>query len=324
MYIEDNEKGTLFMIIVHMMGNLGNQMFIYAMAKKLQMEYNEEVIFDLSGLKRYYYTADYKMDQFNIEGNFSYDLKKIGFIHRFKYWLASKIFHVEQYVFAKLRKDSQTPDFITNSWLRRGCIFYTNRLFKDFPKIKRKYKYVYGYFQSDKYFDECSEQLMKELTLKGSLSEEELKIAKEMESGNAVGVSIRANKAPENPKVKDNVLMGFISKDYYYEGMKRIAEQVSNPKFYVFADDINEVEQNYKLPFPVTYVRPTSAVNGVVLLSKCKHFVIANSTFSWWGAYLSGNKDKKIIMPTPWDRVGTYRESIYFDKAEKIECQFED
>ncbi len=308
-----------------MMGNIGNQLFIYAFARRLQLEYgNEEIIFDLSALKRYYYTADYKLDQFNLPDNISYDVKKIGWIHRFKFTLSSKIFHVEQYLFQKLRKNSLVPAFITKKWLRRGCIYYTNRTFMDFPKINRKFKYVYGYFQGDQYFNQYIDEIRKDITLKSELTDEETSFVKMMANTNSVGISIRANKTPENPKVKDNVWLGFITKDFYYKGMEIMAKEIKDPRFFVFADDIQEVENNYKFPYPVTIVKPSSSASGVILLSSCKNFIITNSTFSWWGAYLSNNVDKKVVMPTPWDRRGAYRECIYFKNVIRLDCDFED
>ena len=110
-----------------------------------------------------------------------------------------------------------------------------------------------------------------------------------MKSCNSVGVSIRASKTPDNPKVKDNVELGFIKKDYYYEGMKRIADSIESPVFFIFADDIETVKREYNFPFPVNYVLPGGSSEGMRLLYNCRHFVIANSTFSWWGAYLSEN-----------------------------------
>ena len=169
-----------------------------------------------------------------------------------------------------------------------------------------------------------ADEIRKNFVLKNELTEEEKNIIKEMQNSNSVGVSIRAKIAPENPKVKDNIWIGFIKKDYYREGMKKIAEEIKNPKFFVFSDDIEEVEKNYNLPFPVTYVRPSSAVSGEILLSSCKNFIITNSTFAWWGAYLSTNKDKKVIMPTPWDRNGLLRECIYFENVDRLDCDFEE
>ncbi len=308
-----------------MMGNIGNQLFIYAFARQLQLKYgNERIIFDLSALKRYYYTADYKLDNFILGDNISYNLKEIGFIHRFKFWLSSKIFHVERYIFSKLTKNSLTPSFITKKWLRRGCVYYFNRLFFDIPVINKKYKYVYGYFQSDRYFNGYIETLIDDLRPRRQFDDNEEQIIKEMENSESVAISIRANKAPENPKVNDNLALGLIKQEFYYTAMKIISEKVKNPKFFVFADSLDIVKNEFDFPFPVIYVTPNDSSSGVALMSKCKHFIITNSTFSWWGSYLSRNKEKVVIMPTPWDRTGVYRDCIYYDGIIKLECEFEE
>lgn len=311
------------MITAKMMGNLGNQLFIYAFARALQLQYNDDLIIDLSGLKRYYYTADYKLNHFNINNNILYDIKKLNFSSRIKYRLSSKVFHLEQYFYNKIKKSKNVPNHVTKRWFKRGCYYYTNRLFYNYPETKRKNKYLYGYFQGEQYFNKYEKQIRNELRVKDELSEYESTLIDQMSKCNSIGVSIRANKAPENPKVKDNILIGFIKKEFYYEGMKSMAEKVENPVFYIFADDIEEVKKSFTFPYPVIYVTPESAVSGLRLLYNCKHFVITNSTFAWWGAYLGNNPDKKIIMPTPWDRIGILRESIYFKDAERIKCEFE-
>ncbi len=311
------------MITAKMMGNLGNQLFIYAYARALQLQYNDDLIIDLSGLKRYYYTADYKLNHFNIVDNISYDVKKLKLSSRIKYNLSSKIFHLEQYFYNKFKKSKNVPNHVTKRWFRKGCYYYTNRIYYDYPESKKKNKYLYGYFQSEKYFNKYESQIKSELRVKDELTDYEKELIEKMKNCNSIGVSIRANKAPENPKVKDNILIGFIKKEFYYEGMKKMAEKVENPVFFVFADDIEEVKKNYEFPFPVIYVTPESAVSGLRLLYNCKHFVITNSTFAWWGAYLGYNDEKIVIMPTPWDRGGILRESIYFNNAIRIDCEFE-
>ena len=308
-----------------MMGNIGNQLFIYAFARQLQCKYSgERIIFDLSALKRYYYTAAYKLDSYELGDNISYDLKELGLIHRFKFWFSSKFFHLERYIYHRLTKKSTVPEHMTKRWLRRGCIYYFDRLFLDIPETKRKYKYVYGYFQSDKYFKEIDGVIRNDLTLKNELTDSEKEVAKEMKNSNSIGISIRANRTPENPKVKDNVWLGLAKSDYYYRAMKIMAEKVNNPKFFVFADSLDIVKKEFTFPYPVTFVTPNDSSSGVVLLSKCKNFIITNSTFSWWGSYLSAYKDKKVIMPNPWDRTGVYRDCIYYDNVIKLDCEFED
>jgi len=313
------------MIIIKMMGNLGNQMFIYAMGRSLALKYNDRLYIDLSGLKRYYYTANYKLDHFEISPDISYDIYRLPLLTRLKYSFTTTLFALEHLFYRKTRMDLVIPKNIIMKWFRRGCYYCTNRPYFNFPDNNpKKDKFVYGYFQGEQYFKEFKDQIRSELRVTVPISARDKRLIDEMHSCNSVGISIRACKAPENPKVNDNVILGYISKDYYYEGMRRISEKIKNPVFYVFADDIEKVKEEFVFQYPVIYVEPEDSVTGMRLLYNCKHFVIANSTFSWWGAYLSDYADKVIIMPIPWDRKGAPRDCIYIKDAIKIPCIFED
>lgn len=312
------------MIVAKMMGNIGNQMFIYAMARHLQLEYNDELMIDLSGLKRHYYTANYKLDRFNLPNDVRYDIDSLSIDKKFKYKVSSNIFHLQHYYYRNKRSDLIIPDKVVDGWFNKGYYYNTNRPLKVYPHSNTKDKYLYGYFQSEEYFKSHAEQIKRELTVKIPVSKRDAALIERMKTGNSVGVSIRANKTPENPKVNDNVQLGFITKDYYYNGLKLIADKLKNPEFFIFADDLEIVKREYRFPYHVTYVEPDDSATGMRLLYSCKHFVIANSTFSWWGAYLGSNPEKIVVMPVPWDRYGPLRECIYMDDAIKIPCVFED
>ena len=135
-----------------------------------------------------------------------------------------------------------------------------------------------------------------------------------IQEGNSVAVSMRAI---------NEIGVSFIDFDYYFQAMKLIAEKISNPVFYVFSDDIEAVKA-LDFPYPVEFVTPADACHGLRLLYSCKHFIIANSTFSWWGAYLGENEDKIIIMPDKIDKAVAGREGYYLDNAIRLPCSFVD
>ena len=310
------------MITVHMMGNIGNQMFIYAFARSLQLEYGQDLTIDLSGLKRGYYSANYKLDSLNISNDINYDLSNLEFWTRLKYRISARIYHVEYGIIQRLKPDLIVPLSICRRWFRRGCFYNVNRQFFNYPHSERKNLFAYGYFQSEKYFEKYKVIIRQELRVKQPVSQKDSELIEKMSKENSVAVSIRANKAPENPKVKDNLTLGFIDKDYYYRGMQEIASRVDNPVFYVFADDLEIVKKEYVFPFPVTYVSPDDSATGIRLMYSCQHFVIANSTFSWWGAYLGENPDKIIVMPEVFDRQGPPRQDIFIGEPIKLSVDF--
>lgn len=305
-----------------MMGNLGNQMFIYAMARAIQLEYNQSLTIDKAGLKRGYYSAKYRLDSFNIPENINYDLDRIIFWSKLKYLLTSKIFHLQYGIIRRIKSDLIVPSFITKSWFRLGCYYNVNRQHYNYPVTNKSNLYIYGYFQSEKYFDKYKEIILKDFEFKYPPTNSSVKYIEQITNCNAVAVSIRACKNPENPKVNDNINLGMIDKDYYYNGMRKIAKRVEKPKFFIFADNIDIVKADYEFPFPVTYILPDNAVEGLRIMTHCKHFVLSNSTFSWWGGYLSRNPNKEIIMPEVWDRHGPARQDIYFGKPIKLPVEF--
>lgn len=305
-----------------MMGNLGNQLFIYAMARALQLEYKDNLTIDLKGLRRGYYSANYKLCDFNLPKDINYDLDQIGFLKKKYYIITSKLFHIQNYICNHFRKDRLMPSDLLLKWFKIGCFYNKNRSYYEYPQTTVHNKYLYGYFQSEKYFEKYKDIIKDELRVKKELSNKDAEIIKKMQSENSVAVSIRANVAPENPKVKDNLVLGMIDKDFYYRGMEEIAKRVEKPIFYIFADSIDIVKAEYNFPFPVIYITPDDASTGLRLMYNCKHYVISNSTFSWWGAYLSLNPDKYVVMPDTYDRFPPERKDIYFGNPIKLSVSF--
>ncbi len=304
------------MIIVQMMGNLGNQLFIYAMARSLQLEYGDDMVIDLEGLKRFYYAAAYKLDHLNLpKENIKYDLETVDPAIRSKYLQTSRLYHIEQKLYRKLRKDSLVPDKVTMRWLKRGCYYTFSRSFFDFPKTTAKNKFVYGYFQNAKYFEKYADVIRSECRVLDELDEYDRTMLPLIRDSNSVAVSVRAI---------NELGVSFIDFDYYYRAMKMLDERINNPTFFIFSDNVEITKEKMKFPFPVEYVTPRDACHGLRLMYHCKHFVIGNSTFSWWGAYLGNDPKKIIIMPDKIDKEGVGREGYYFKEAIKIPCSFVD
>lgn len=96
-----------------------------------------------------------------------------------------------------------------------------------------------------------------------------------------------------------------LTQGYYTRAMEYIAKIVENPHFYIFSDDINWVEKNMEFNYPHTFVKGNMEQDSYIdmwLMSQCKHNIIANSTFSWWGAWLNNNPEKIVIAPNVWGK----------------------
>ena len=312
------------MITVHMMGNIGNQLFIYAFARALQLEYQQPMLIDLKGLKRGYYSANYKLNQFVLNDNIIYGIENLGLLPRLKYTITSNIYHLQHYFYRYKKHQMFHPASICRYWEKRGCYYNTNHDYYAYGNSEHKNKFVYGYFQCEKYFHKYEKQLREDLKVKTPLTAYEKEIIEKMQTKNSVAISIRASKAFDNPKVTDNLNLGFIDKDFYYRGMEEIVKRVKNPTFYIFADDMGIVKNEYQFPYPVTYVTPPDSATGIRLMYSCKHFIITNSTFAWWGAYLGNAPDKIVVMSDVWDRFGPLRNEIYdgFTNPIKLSVNF--
>lgn len=311
------------MIVVSLMGNLGNQMFIYAAARSYQLATGEKMVIDLSSLKTGYYTASYQLGDFCLDNNnLDFGTEHIRPKDRRRFFRKRRYFHLKQYVFKRLRKNAQMPESICRKYYEKGYLFNFNRDYLGFPNNLNGDKYLYGYFQSQKYFSNFESVIKSDFKLKTGYSEHDKSLVSLMKENNSVGISIRVLKAPENSKVKDNLKLGIVEKDFYYRAIETMKEKVKNPLFFVFADDIDLAKKEMLFPKGTIFVEQHNASYQVNLLSECKHFIITNSTFSWWGAFLGNYSEKIIVMPSPWDRFGSYRKDIYIDGCIKLDASF--
>ena len=119
---------------------------------------------------------------------------------------------------------------------------------------------------------------------------------------NSVAIHIRRGDYLNDPKVR--CIHGILGSDYYKKSINYIKKKVKNPFFFIFSDDIELVKKNFSFFNNKKYIfiDTKSSINDLYLMSNCKHFIIANSTFSWWGAWLSKNKRKIVCAPKRWLR----------------------
>jgi hypothetical protein len=157
--------------------------------------------------------------------------------------------------------------------------------------------YLHGYWQSEKYFAGISEIIRRELSVKSFLSGRDAELAEQISSCESVSAHIRrADYVYEE-------LFDPCGLEYYSASIEELSRAVENPRFFVFADDKAWVRENFKLPYPMTFIDhngPDKNYEDMRLMSLCKHNIIANSTFSWWGAWLNRNPHKMVFAPSKW------------------------
>ena len=176
---------------------------------------------------------------------------------------------------------------------------HINLIIKIFKKIIQKISGNYSYYQSEKYFIEAKDQVLKEFTLKNPLSLAAQEIAKNIDS-NSVSIHIRRG------DYVNNTHHPLCNLEYYYKALHHIKTNITNPHFFIFSDDIQWAKDNLQM-HDATFVSngDLSEVEELVLMGRCQHNIIANSTFSWWAAYLNKNEHKIVIAPKQWTKKET-------------------
>lgn len=270
------------MIVVKLQGGLGNQMFQYALGRALSLKKNTELLFDISS-----FTTDplrtYSLSLFAIDGNIATE---------------SQI-----KVFKKNKRKTGKLSFFHNLFIANWKKYVSERMFHFDSEVftVSKNAYLDGYWNTEKYFRDIRETLLTDFTLKNSLSGKNKEIADKISTSNSVSIHIRRGDYAHDIKTKTT--HGLLSSEYYTKGCDYIAKNVTDPILFIFSDDIAWVKNNLSFPFQANYIdwnAENRAYEDMRLMSLCKHHIIANSTFSWWGAWLSTNPNKIVIGPKKW------------------------
>ena len=283
------------MIFVDMMGGLGNQLFQYAAARSISLDKNSDFLMNLS-----YYNkedakkvahVDFKLNHFNVDVDRQIEGNEIN-----KYDNVQKI--VEPLSSTNFSK------------------------FIDFSKYTGNIHLI-GYWQNERYFKHNQKIIKKELQVITPPNKKNQKLLDEICESNAVCISFRRGEYLDPYFFAQ---FGMCTENYYKKAINFIIKKVKNPIFFTFSDDVEWIEENIDLNFPTVPVN----INGVGdeheelrLMMSCKHFILANSSFSWWGAWLSNNPHKHIFAPTPWFNSFT-KQSILCPKWIHLKCDRSD
>ena len=274
------------MIIIKISGGLGNQLFEYAFARSLSIRQNEKLYLSITDFRNDC-LRDYRLHTLGLSKttdiiekhiwlNFCFTLKKMYFnaIIKFKHY--------------DMHNKKDIIHFASKGYyasLNRGYIsdHYNNSIIN----------YFSGNFQSCRYFDSIRDVLLKE-TKPLKISNKCSEISTILSQTNSVCVHIRRGDYVEKPERQ------VCTSKYYNRGIDYIRNEIKDPIFYFFSDDIDWVKQNY-IGDNFHYIDSDLAdYEDLYLMTLCKNYIIANSTFSWWGQYLCQNKNKIVIAPDHW------------------------
>lgn len=283
-------------MIVRLKGGLGNQMFQYAFVRCLQENYGiQDVFIDDSFFTK---AEKVRVTQYgNSIDDFSVNYRKVE-----KQLLKSVCFfsHNQKPMTLAYRIPMALEMVLNKKYYHVRNFKYVD------PGTLLNYEYLDGSWQSWMYLKGIESQLHKEFTLKKPLSSLLMDQIKKVKNEESVFIGIRRGDYIINQA--NRLLYGSMSEQYYNKAIDIISEKHQNAVFYIMSDDIDWVKRNIHFKVPVVFregVMIGTAPEEMVFMSSCKHAIIPNSTFHWWGAWLITNPNKIVVVPSEWFADGT-------------------
>ena len=279
-----------YLIIVRLKGALGNQMFEYAFGRALSIKHGVPLKLDISGLKSVLHNYSFDLGHLNIQCEIASENETSKFTKR-------SLIGLTRLMTDRLRAPHKRYVLTESSYSFLPDLLHA-----------RNKVYIQGYWQSEKYFKNVENIIKEELTVKNPLEGKNLQLANEMQNCNSISLHVRRGDYVNIKEVTK--IHGICSLDYFERAVIFMADKVDKPCFYIFSDDMEWVESNLKIDFPMTLVNHNGSniehdgtdkcYEDIRLMSQCRHNIISNSTFSWWGAWLNNNNNKIVCAPKVW------------------------
>ena len=273
------------MVVVQLTGGLGNQLFQYATAKALSSCNQQTVFLDIQS-----YQWDklrvYELEKFNIKAQIadqeiSNKIKNsnVSFIDKFKHFLTNT--DIKYYRLPYIKEQNFSFD-------------------QNFNKFRNKHVYLEGYWQSELYFYNVRNEIITEIRDFNLLKYNSIKLYQKITSKKCpISLHVRRGDYVDNKNT--NEYHGTCSNEYYKNAIQLIEKEIDDVHFFVFSDDKEYVNEFYKDSSKFTIINDIHYdYEELLLMSACKHHIIANSSFSWWGAWLNPNSEKRVIAPINW------------------------
>lgn len=299
------------MIFVEMKGRLGNQMFKYAFARWMQEKRGntDELVFNFNDI----------YDTISTESGWEDSLKYFNVKPYTKYSKKGSVLINETHIIQKILCGLCSTHMMlfgnNNREKRIACAMHWQSLLNKFGVIWLSEKYypfcvpkskniiINGGFQCKKYFDEIKDKLLEEFTPKAPKIKENLNLYDVITNTNSVCITIRRGDYVTVEKFRE--LYDICDINYFLKATELIKKEIQKPVFIVFSDDIEWVRANIDFGSNVYYESGNDQVwEKLRLMYSCKHFILSNSSFSWWAQYLSRNEEKVVISPTRWYKDG--------------------
>jgi hypothetical protein len=277
------------MIIVNLMGGLGNQMFQYATATHLSLLLGAELKIDASEFRKRTRNPDltFQLDHFGLQASHSTETDLL-FFRRRKHLHSRLLSRLRLWVFHPEKRKMRANYYEETGGSR----------FKPEVLELGDNTYLLGHFNSYKYFAPIRKKLSLEYVPKEKLSDKGARTEKMIEKTESISIHFRRGDFVHDPEVSKGI-DGIITEAYFRNALARVLEKTRNPHVFVFSNDIAWIKEHHSFPCDVTYVDFNPSQRGyedLWLMSRCKHNITAGgSTFSWWAAYLNPNEEKIVV-----------------------------
>ena len=283
------------MILVELNGGIGNQMFQYAAAKSLSLHHKSILKLDITPPSDKNMPEELKPRPFDLHNfNITETPAEPSEINSFTATSS----------FRKL-KERFKPNYKRKIY-REPHFNFDDNFFKAGSNV-----YLKGLWQSEKYFLHFKSEIKTAFKFKDYSTKDLTAVSQAMRHQNSISVHIR--RGDYLAKISQEVL-GLLPSSYFQKAIEQIKLSIENPVFYFFSDDIAWVKENFQFPGAV-YVSgeiTKTHIEDLYLMTQCRHNIIANSSFSWWGAWLNDNPDKMVIAPKKWFNKGPkYTNDLY-------------
>lgn len=295
------------MIYLEMYGRLGNQFFRYAAARALQLKFypdeklviNFQQVYDAAQVDASFYDV---LQDYNVAPYTHYSRNGKAIFNESN--LAQKIVCIPYYIGMQRLKTENMNSVVSyeNFWHKKLCdygLYWFRRGEWNLIKSKQNNKFLSGNFESPNYFNAIRDVLIKEFTPKYAPLEKNHELYEKIKSTNSVCISVRRGDFETNEMYRG--LHSVCHQEYFMKAIDRIKGLLVNPTFFFFSDDVEWVKANIRTGCETYSEDGTDPVwEKLRMMSMCKHFIISNSTFSWWAQYLCTNEEKIVISPSRW------------------------
>lgn len=276
-------------VAVRLSGGLGNQLFQYAAGRALSLKYQVPLVIE----KSFYSESpnrSFKLNHFNVA---NVELSKKELVA----FLLNRNFRLTDY----FKSTKSILSECDNIFAEKDFSFDSGFLSVSAPVV------LDGYWQSLKYFESYSAKIKSEFDIKGEFSREHVQLKKEIYAQNSVAIHIRRGDYLSNPHV--NSIHGICSDEYYVNAYQELVAAMGDVVPYFFSDDSDAAKKIIQLigkGVLVNEVCPGNDISDFALMKACRHFIIANSTFSWWAAFLGEHATKMVYAPQKWFNAQEY------------------